>query len=101
MTKGNRYYGLAPGKRVRLKYAYIVKHVSTERDPATGHASVIHVVFEEDKSAKVKGTLSWLSKVLEKNFAERKVAYVNLNRMRLLLANSACSNNFSNLLLRD
>jgi glutaminyl-tRNA synthetase len=57
-----QYFGLAPGKRVRLKYAYIVKHVRTERDAATGAASVLHVEFEEDKKAKVKGTLSWLAK---------------------------------------
>jgi hypothetical protein len=49
----SRYFGLAPGKRVRLKYAYIVKHVSTERD-AAGQATLLHVVYEEDKTAKVQ-----------------------------------------------
>merc|ERR1712000_225807 len=57
----SKYHGLAPGKRARLKYGYIVKHVSTERD-ADGKPTVLHVEYEPDKAGKVKGTLSWLAK---------------------------------------
>jgi glutaminyl-tRNA synthetase len=57
-----KYFGLAPGKRVRLKYGYIIKHVSTDYDKATGKPTILHVEYESDKSGKVKGTLSWLSK---------------------------------------
>ena len=56
-----KYYGLAPGKRVRLKYGYIVKHIKTERN-AAGKPVLLHVEYEPDKTGKVKGTLSWLSK---------------------------------------
>lgn len=92
--KSKRYFGLAPGKRVRLKYAYIVKHVSTERD-ASGRASVIHVVYEDDKTAKVKGTLSWLAKVLVQRcavccLADHTACLSSLDRKRRCLVSFAC-----------
>jgi hypothetical protein len=36
------YFGLAPGKIVGLKYAYVIKCDSYDVDPATGLPSVLH-----------------------------------------------------------
>jgi glutaminyl-tRNA synthetase len=62
------YFRLAPGAEVRLRYAYIVKCTSAERD-ANGRVTVVHCTYDpETKSGtagadarKVRGNIHWLS----------------------------------------
>ncbi len=64
----NKFFRLAPGKEVRLKYAYIIKCESIVKDPETGEITEIHCTHDpetlsgrEQSSRKVKGTLHWVS----------------------------------------
>ncbi|MBI2295992.1 MAG: glutamine--tRNA ligase/YqeY domain fusion protein [Betaproteobacteria bacterium] len=62
------YFRLAPGAEVRLRYAYLVRCVSVEKD-ALGNLTAIHCTYDpETKSGapgaetrKVKGNIHWLS----------------------------------------
>ena len=59
------YFRLAPGAEVRLRYGYIVKCVSVDKD-ASGNIVAIHCSYDpETKSGaetrKVKGNIHWLS----------------------------------------
>ncbi len=59
------YFRLAPGVEVRLRYGYIVKCVSVDKD-ANGNIIAIHCSYDpETKSGaetrKVKGNIHWLS----------------------------------------
>jgi glutaminyl-tRNA synthetase len=63
-----KYFRLSPGNEVRLRYAYIIKCVSIERDPETGEIAALHCTYDpETKSGtgqnqrKVKGTIHWVS----------------------------------------
>ncbi|WP_283410435.1 glutamine--tRNA ligase/YqeY domain fusion protein [Anoxynatronum buryatiense] len=63
-----KFFRLAPGREVRLKYAYIIKCEAVIRDEATGEIVELHCTYDpntrsgEDKSGKkVKGTLHWVS----------------------------------------
>jgi glutaminyl-tRNA synthetase len=62
------YFRLSPGKEVRLRYAYIIKCVGVERDPATGTIRELRCTYDpETKSGsaqsgrKVKATIHWVS----------------------------------------
>ncbi len=61
-----KFHRLSPGAEVRLKYAYIIRCDSVEKDDA-GNITQIHCTyFPETKSGlpstkKVKGTLHWIS----------------------------------------
>lgn len=61
-----KFFRLSPGKEVRLKYAYIIRCESVEKDEA-GNITAIHCTYDpETKSGmgstkKVKGTLHWVS----------------------------------------
>ncbi len=64
----NKYFRLAPGREVRLKYAYIIKCENYITDPATGEVTEIHCTYDADtlsgrpgSNRKVKGTLHWVS----------------------------------------
>lgn len=65
-TKG--YFRLSPGAEVRLRYAYIVKCVSVEKN-AAGEIEAIHCTYDPDTKSgtegaakrKVKGNIHWLS----------------------------------------
>lgn len=64
----NKFFRLAPGKEVRLKYAYIIKCESVVKDPVTGEITEIHCTHDaetlsgrEQSNRKVKGTLHWVS----------------------------------------
>ncbi len=64
-TPSKGYFRLAPGAEVRLRYGYIVKCVSVDKD-ADGNISAIHCTYDpETKSGaetrKVKGNIHWLS----------------------------------------
>lgn len=63
-----KFFRLAPGKEVRLKYAYIIKCESVVKDEATGRITEIHCTYDPDSKSggptagrKVKGTLHWVS----------------------------------------
>lgn len=63
-----KYFRLAPGKEVRLKYAYYVTCTDVLKDPATGEIKEIHATYDPETKGgwskdgrKVKGTLHWVS----------------------------------------
>jgi glutaminyl-tRNA synthetase len=62
-----KFFRLKPGGEVRLKYAYIIKCESVNKD-SEGNITEIHCTFQEDtrsgmpnSNKKVKGTLHWVS----------------------------------------
>jgi len=64
----NKFFRLAPGREVRLKYAYIIKCEAVVRDDTTGEILELHCTYDpntrsgQDTSGKkVKGTLHWVS----------------------------------------
>ena len=59
---------LAPGREVRLRYAYIVRCGSFETDPATGEVTAVHCTYDPatrggqaPDGRKVRGTIHWVS----------------------------------------
>lgn len=63
-----KFFRLAPGREVRLKYAYIIKCESVVKDPETGEITEIHCTYDPEtlsgrpeSNRKVKGTLHWVS----------------------------------------
>jgi len=63
-----QYYRLAPGREVRLRYAYIIKCVDVVKDAETGEVAELRCVFDPDTKSgsamsgrKVKGTIHWVS----------------------------------------
>ncbi|HLN53628.1 MAG TPA: glutamine--tRNA ligase/YqeY domain fusion protein [Lentimicrobium sp.] len=64
----HKFFRLAPGREVRLKYSYIVKCEDFVKDPATGEITEIHCTYDPEtlsgrsqSNRKVKGTLHWVS----------------------------------------
>lgn len=65
-----KFYRLAPGREVRLRYAYLVKCTKVIRDPADGEIVEIHCRYDPESRGgnpsdgrKVKATLHWVSAV--------------------------------------
>ena len=63
-----KFFRLAPGREVRLRYAYFVTCVDVVKDPATGEAIELHCTYDPQTRGgdapdgrKVKGTLHWVS----------------------------------------
>ncbi len=63
-----RYYRLAPGREVRLRYAYLVTCTGVVRDPTTGEIAEVHCTYDPatrggdaPDGRKVKSTLHWVS----------------------------------------
>lgn len=63
-----KFFRLAPGREVRLKYAYIIKFESLVKDAVTGEVSEVHCTYDRDSKSggatagrKVKGTLHWVA----------------------------------------
>jgi len=63
-----KYYRLAPGREVRLRYAYLVTCTGVVRDPATGRIVEVHCTYDPatrggdaPDGRKVKSTLHWVS----------------------------------------
>lgn len=63
-----KFFRLAPGREVRLRYAYFVKCTSVVRDPQTGEVTELRCTYDPDTRGgsapdgrKVKGTLHWVS----------------------------------------
>jgi len=63
-----QFFRLAPGREVRLRYAYIIKCVGVVKDAQTGAITELHCTYDpETKSGasheqrKVKATIHWVS----------------------------------------
>ena len=63
-----KFYRLAPGREVRLRYGYLVTCVDIERDKASGDIIAIHCTYDPltkggqaPDGRKVRGTIHWLS----------------------------------------
>jgi glutaminyl-tRNA synthetase len=62
------YFRLAPGREVRLKYAYIIKCEGVVKDPATGEVSELLCTYDPETRSgmktekKVKSTIQWVEK---------------------------------------
>jgi len=63
-----KYYRLAPGREVRLRYAYFIKCVDVVKDPQTGEVTELHCTYDPETRGgsapdgrKVKATLHWVS----------------------------------------
>jgi len=63
-----KFYRLAPGREVRLRYAYFVKCVDVVRDQQTGQVTELHCTYDPatrggdaPDGRKVKATLHWVS----------------------------------------
>jgi glutaminyl-tRNA synthetase len=57
------YFGLAPGKEVRLLHAYNIKCEEVVKDAATGKVVELKCSYDPDKKAKLpKGKLHWVEK---------------------------------------
>ena len=62
------FYRLAPGREVRLRYAYYVRCVGVAKDPQTGEVVELHCTYDPatlggdaPDGRKVKATLHWVS----------------------------------------
>ncbi len=62
------FYRLAPGREVRLRYAYIIKCVEVVKDPETGQVVALHCTYDPDTRGgstpdgrRVRGTIHWVS----------------------------------------
>ncbi len=63
-----KYYRLAPGREVRLRYAYFVRCTDYRLDPTTGKVTEIYCTYDPQTRGgdapdgrKVKATLHWVS----------------------------------------
>jgi len=63
-----QFFRLAPGREVRLRYAYIIKCVGETRDPQTGEITELHCTYDpttrsgaSQEQRKVKATIHWVS----------------------------------------
>jgi glutaminyl-tRNA synthetase len=63
-----KFYRLAPGREVRLRYAYFIKCVNAVRDQKTGELTELHCAYDPDTKGgsadderRVKATLHWVS----------------------------------------
>jgi glutaminyl-tRNA synthetase len=63
-----QFFRLAPGREVRLRYAYFIKCVSVVKDPASGEVTELHCTYDPatrggdaPDGRKVKATLHWVS----------------------------------------
>ena len=61
------FYRLAPGREVRLRFAYIVRYVDVVKDPVTGEVVEVHCTYDPDtyggavKGRRVQGTIHWVA----------------------------------------
>jgi glutaminyl-tRNA synthetase len=67
-TPPPKYFRLAPGQEVRLRYAYYIKCVNVINDDKTGEITEIHCTYDPETKGgwspdgrKVKGTIHWVS----------------------------------------
>lgn len=62
------FHRLAPGREVRLRYAYFIKCVDVVKDPSTGDVTELRCTYDPETKGgsapdgrKVKGTIHWVS----------------------------------------
>ncbi|ALG69330.2 glutamine--tRNA ligase/YqeY domain fusion protein [Beggiatoa leptomitoformis] len=67
-TPPKGYFRLQPNGEVRLRYGYIIKCISVEKDPITDEILAVHCTYDLEtrhgmpqSNRKVKGTIHWLS----------------------------------------
>ncbi len=63
-----KFFRLAPGREVRLRYAYFIRCVDVVKDPASGEIVELHCTYDPatrggdaPDGRKVKGTLHWVA----------------------------------------
>jgi glutaminyl-tRNA synthetase len=63
-----KFFRLAPGREVRLRYAYFITCVDVAKDPKTGKVLELHCTYDPQTRGgdapdgrKVKGTLHWVA----------------------------------------
>lgn len=63
-----QFFRLAPGREVRLRYAYIIKCIDAKKDPDTGLVTELRCTYDPDTKSgaaqaqrKVKATIHWVS----------------------------------------
>ena len=63
-----KFFRLAPGREVRLRYAYYVTCTGVEKDEKTGEITALHCTYDPETKGgsspdgrKVKGTIHWVS----------------------------------------
>jgi len=63
-----KFYRLAPGREVRLRYGYFIKCVSVVKDPNTGEVAEVHCTYDPETRTgfapdgrKVDATIHWVS----------------------------------------
>ena len=63
-----KFYRLAPGKEVRLRYGYFIKCVNVMKDPKTGKVAEVHCTYDPETRSgfapdgrKVDATIHWIS----------------------------------------
>ncbi len=63
-----KYYRLAPGREVRLRYGYYITCVDVKKDPSTGEVVEVHCTYDpatrggwSPDGRKVRGTIHWVS----------------------------------------
>ncbi len=63
-----KYYRLAPGREVRLRYSYLIKCVNVVEDPKTGKIVEVHCTYDPETrngpppdGRKVEGVIHWVS----------------------------------------
>jgi len=63
-----KFFRLAPGREVRLRYAYFITCTEVVKDPATGEIIELHCTYDpatrggdSPDGRKVKGTIHWVS----------------------------------------
>jgi glutaminyl-tRNA synthetase len=87
-----KYFRLAPGKEVRLRYGYIIKCTDFKRDPQTGEIEEIYCTYDPETRGgyapdgrKVQGTIHWVSAAhavdAEVRMYERLFTIENPNKM--------------------
>jgi glutaminyl-tRNA synthetase len=64
----SKFFRLAPGREVRLRYAYLVTCVGVKKDEGTGEVVELHCTYDSvtrggdtPDGRKVKGTIHWVS----------------------------------------
>jgi glutaminyl-tRNA synthetase len=63
-----KYYRLAPGREIRLRYAYLITCADVKKDPKTGEVIEVHCTYDPTTRGgnapdgrKVKSTIHWVS----------------------------------------
>jgi len=67
-TPPKKFYRLAPGKEVRLRYGYFMKCISVVKNPQTGQVAELHCTYDPETRSgfapdgrKVDATIHWVS----------------------------------------